>query len=158
MASVVHPKLPQILESNWSPPKDPLYKINVDGTVFPSQKEAGVRVIIRDQRGLFIAGLSKKIPTPLDAIEVEAKAFEASFTFATAVGIYDFVIEGDSLNIVQALRGESPPPSSLAPLIYGMFPVVNDFWSIHFSHVRRTSNWLAHLLAMHVLGICDFSA
>ena len=142
VALVIHPKLPQILESNWSPPKDPLYKINVDGTIFPSQKEASVRVIIRDQRGLFISGLSKKILTPLDAIEVEAKAFKASFIFAVAVGIRDFVIEGDtdSLNIVQALRGESPPPSSVAPLIYGMFAVVNDFWSIHFSHVCRISN------------------
>ena len=45
VALVIHPKLPQILESNWSPPKDPLYKINVDGTIFPSQKEASVRVI-----------------------------------------------------------------------------------------------------------------
>ena len=73
---------------------------------------------------------------------MEAKAFKASFTFVVAVGIRDFVIEGDtdSLNIVQALRGESPPPSSVAPLIYGMFAVVNDFWSIHFSYVCRISN------------------
>lgn len=117
-----------------------------------------MRVIIREHRGLFIAGLSKKIPAPLDAIEVEAKAFEASLTFVAAVRIRDFVIEGDSLNIVQALCGESPPPSSVAPLIYGMFAAVNAFWSIHFSHVRRTSNRLAHLLDMHVSGICDFSA
>lgn len=59
------------------------------------------------------------------------------------------MIEGDSLNFVQALRGESPPPSSVAPLIYGILAAVNDFRSIHFSLVCRTGIRLAHLLAMH---------
>ena len=64
------------LEANWSPPNYPLYKINVDGAVFSSQKAAGIGVIVRDYEGNFIAGLSKKIHAPLGAIEVEAEALE----------------------------------------------------------------------------------
>jgi len=43
----------------------PQYKVNVDGARFSSQKEAGVGVIIRDNKGLVIAALSKNIDAPL---------------------------------------------------------------------------------------------
>ena len=66
---------------------DLVYKVNVDGTVFLSQKQAGIGVIIRDSQGNFIVGLSKKLNTPLGAIEAEAKAFEEGIVFAGDVGI-----------------------------------------------------------------------
>lgn len=66
---------------------DPVYKINVDGVVFSSQKQARIGVIIRDSQGNFIAGLSKKLNAPLGAIEAEAKAFEEGIVFAGEVGI-----------------------------------------------------------------------
>ena len=50
--------------------------MNVDGAVFSTQNKARVGVIIRDAQGLVIAAFSKKIKTPLGAIEIEAKAYE----------------------------------------------------------------------------------
>ena len=64
-------------------------------------------VVIRDHVGNFIASLSKKFWCPLGAIEVEAKAFESGLEFAKDMGIQDFVLEGDSLNIVHALSENS---------------------------------------------------
>ena len=77
VATVVPPK-PIPLE----PPTAPTYKVNVNGAVFSSQKEAGVGVIIRDHVGNFIAGLSEKLQAPLGAIEVETKAFEYGLLFS----------------------------------------------------------------------------
>ena len=54
--------------------------------------------------------MSKKIHALLGIIEAEAKAFETSIIFAKEVGIREFVLEGDSLTIVQALKECSPTP------------------------------------------------
>nr|POE54787.1 hypothetical protein CFP56_47623 [Quercus suber] len=83
-------------------------------------KEAGVGVVIRGHVGNFIAGLSKKFECPLGAIEVKAKAFEFGLEFGKDVGIQDFVLEGDSLNIVHAISGNSHAASTIVALIYGM--------------------------------------
>lgn len=54
-------------------------------------------LVIRDSHGQVVVALSKKINSPLGALEVEAKAFEAELQFAKDVGIFYFIIEGDSL-------------------------------------------------------------
>lgn len=87
---MVSPHLPPDLNATWVPPTVSFYKVNVDGAVFSSQKkEASVWVIIMDDNGLAVAALSKKIPDPLGALEVEAKAFEASIQLAKDVGIHE---------------------------------------------------------------------
>ena len=110
----------QPLESRGVPPVNLVYKVNMDGAVFSSQKQAGIGMIIRDSQGNFIASLSKKLYAPLGAIEAKAKAFEEGIVFAGDIGIQNFVVEDDCLAIVQALRDVSLAPSSVAPLVYGM--------------------------------------
>ena len=114
-------------EAKWSPPKYLFYKINVDGAVFSSQKAAGIGVVVRDHEGNFISGLSKKIHAPFSAIEVEAKAFKASIFFAKEMGIREFILEGDSAVIVQALKEVSHAPSSIVSMIYGSLTKCPEF-------------------------------
>ena len=127
-------KQPTQLEVN--PPIFPSFKINVDVVVFSPKMAASVGVIIHDHKGNFIAGLSKKIHAPLGTNEVEAKAFEARIIFAKEVGIRDFVLEGDSQVIVQALKECSLAQSSASALVYGMLAECNEFRNVGFSHVR----------------------
>ena len=72
---------------NWVLPTSFNYKVNVDDAVFSAQKAAGVGIVIRDNEGHFIVGLSKKLNLPLGVIEIEAKAFEAGITFAREIGV-----------------------------------------------------------------------
>ncbi|KAK9984857.1 hypothetical protein SO802_034382 [Lithocarpus litseifolius] len=150
-------KLSQVYVSKWEPPTFPFYKVNVDGAVFKEQKEVGVGVVIRDHIGNIILGLSKKFQYPLGAIEVEAKAFESSLEFAKDMGIQDFVLEGDSLNIVHALSENSHAASTIPALIHGMQVTSFEFRNVLSSHVRRNSTVPTHQLAKHALGIFDFS-
>ncbi|XP_075662878.1 uncharacterized protein LOC142632325 [Castanea sativa] len=152
-------KLSQVHVSKWEPPAFPFYKVNVDGAVFvfKEQKKAGVGVVIQDHVGNFIAGLSKKFRCPLGAIEVEAKAFESGLESVKDMGIQDFVLKGDSLNIVHALSGNSHAASTIAALIYEMQVTSFEFQNVLFSHVRRNSNISTHQLAKHTVGIFDFS-
>ena len=72
----LHNKIQTETPDGWWKPPSPLFKVNVDGAVFATQNKARVGVIIRDAQGLVIAAFSKKIKTPLGAIEIEAKAYE----------------------------------------------------------------------------------
>ena len=47
---------------------------------------------------------------PLKAVEVEAKAVETGLQFAKDLLIHDFILESDSLLVINALKELSSPP------------------------------------------------
>ena len=89
--------------------------------------------------------------------KLEAKAFEFGLGFSKDMGIQDFVLKGDSLNIVHALSRNSHATSTIVALIYGMLVTSFEFQNVLFSHVHRNDNIPAHQLVKHALGNFDFS-
>ena len=88
-SDLVHPlsDIQEVLQhSVWVPPPSGLYKINVDGALFPTKKLAGIGVVIRDQQGRLLAALCRKIRAQMRALEVEAKAYEAGVLLARHLG------------------------------------------------------------------------
>ena len=73
------------------------------------------------------------------------------------MGIYDLILEGDSLVMYRALAGISPSLASAATIVYGIEADSQEFRNVSFSHVCRHGNILTRLLAKHVVGIVDFS-
>ena len=71
--------------------------------------------------------------------------------------IQDFILEGDSLVLVNVLKEVTPPPSSVAAIVYSSLSSLHDFRQVELSHVCLQSNRLAYLLAKHAIGIADFS-
>ena len=76
---------------------------------------------------------------------MEAKAFESGLQFAKEVGLQEFILEGDSINVVHALQGLSPPSVSVMPIVYGIQSSTHDVRKVLFSHVCRNGNKPAHL-------------
>ena len=93
-------------------------------------------------------GLESGKRDPIDTIGLEAKAFEAGLLFTRDVGIRDFILE--SLIIFQALSEHSLPPSSIAPIVFGLMSSTNDFRRDEFSHVKQQGYRPVNLLAKHV--------
>ena len=142
----------------WSPPPPARYKMNLDGAVFKAQKVVGIGVLIRDAQGRVVVALSQKLNAPLGALEVEAKAVEVALQFARDVGISNFIMEGDSLIVYNALCGHSFPPSLVATIISGAIGFCGLFHWVEFSHIHRQGNKPAHILAKHAKGIDDYVA
>ena len=71
--------------------------------------------------------------------------------------IHDFVLECDLLVIVNALKEASPPPASIAAVLYNVMSVSHEFRHVEFSHICRLSNRPAHLLTKLACGIDDLS-
>ena len=76
--------------------------------------------------------------------------------FAKDVGLQDFILEDDSLNVVRALQGLSLPPIFVMPIIYGIQSSTHDVRKVLFSHICRNENKPAHILAKHAIYIGDF--
>ena len=102
--------------------------------------------------------MSKKINAPLGPLEAEAKAVEAGIQFAKDIGIHDVILEGDSLTVLNALCGNTSPPSSVAAVVASIKVLSCYLRQVEFSHVRRQCNRPAHLLAKHASSIVDFMA
>ena len=79
-----------------------------------------------------VAALSKKFQAPWGPLEVEAKA-----QFAKDVGLQEFILEGNSLNVFCAITGLSPPSASVKPIIYGIQASCHVVRNVLFLHVCR---------------------
>ena len=143
-------------KEQWTNPSSPWYKLNVDGEIFANQHASSVGVIIRDQGGLVAAALSKKVFCPLGPLEAEAKALEEVVDFTWDVGIRDVHFECDSKMIVDAMLGVSCPQASIYNIIAGIGQKVQALRSFQFSHVKRTGNQPAHILAQHAKNIGNY--
>ena len=93
----------------------------------------------------------------MGAIEVEAKASKVGFQFAKDMGIQEiFVMEGDSVTMIQVLNEQSPPLLSVTSVVYGILLLLLDFCRVAFSHVCMQDNKSAHLLTKNILDIDNF--
>ncbi|KAK9987548.1 hypothetical protein SO802_027787 [Lithocarpus litseifolius] len=138
----------EVLQNSvWVPPPSGLCKINVDGALFPTKKLAGIGVVIRDQQGRLLAALCRKIRAQMGALEVEAKAYEAGVLLARHLELKNGVLEGDSVIVSNALKQVSQPPTSIAAIVEGIHILSSNVGVVDYSHVRRTGNKPAHILA-----------
>ena len=58
--------------------------------------------------------------------------------------------------VFNALSGLSTPPASLESVIKGILMVCGSCYQVDFSHIKKQSNGLVHLLVKQALGIVDF--
>lgn len=114
-------------------------------------------VLIRNEEGNIIGALSKKIWAPLKVVEIEAKTVEVGLQFAKELSIQDFILEGDSLLVINTPKELSPPHSSVAAIISSSLLVSQEFRQVVFSRVHWQGNRLTHLLAKYASSIDDFS-
>ena len=101
-AATGHP-LPQ----QWNSPNVSKFKANFDAVDFKSCNQAGIGVIIRDQRGEAIGVLSMSVPAAQLVVELEALACRQAVQFAVELSLQDVVFEGDSLQVIQAISQDN---------------------------------------------------
>ncbi|KAL0001855.1 hypothetical protein SO802_015636 [Lithocarpus litseifolius] len=139
----------------WTPPCEGWYKVNVYGTMFKETGCCGIGIVIRNERGLIIGAMSKKMDISLEALEVEAKAFEEGILLVGDLGLKDIVLEGDAKVVIDTLAGSSSPLSSIQMIIEGFqrwkFKV--HAWEVNY--VCRTDNIAAHLMARNAKFVND---
>ena len=92
-------------------------KINFDGVMCPKKKKAGIGVVVRDINGLVLALCAKINHQPYKAVEIESLVAATTLSLATNLGFRCVILEGDSLEVIQALRENIQPLTPTGLLI-----------------------------------------
>ena len=131
-------------------------KINFDGAIFSSSNAAGIGVVIRNSLGQVIASCSQWLSQAFSSVDVEALAAAKAMSFAAEIGITKAVLEGDSLTIKNALSSDHLSLATFGLILNDVKFSAENFDQLHYSHVKRECNTLAHCLARHAFDISDF--
>ena len=102
-----------------------------------------------------IASCSKPIHQELGSEDIEAIATTWALFFALEVGVKRAVLGGDSLFVIKGLMEEERLLIPMGLLIEEAKQLSQHFEELHYSHVKRDCNVLAHNLARHAAGIPD---
>ena len=91
-------------ENNWQPPPVSKFKLNFDAAVFIDLECLGMGVIICNEKGEVIGAKSTKGPRVMDSFEAEALACRDAIEFAVDIGLSEIVIEGDCVQVINAIK------------------------------------------------------
>jgi ribonuclease HI len=80
------------------------YKVNWDVAINSTMRTMGVGIIVRDNRGQVHAASSKTIVSTQEPVVAEAMGALCAAEFIRDLGFQDVDLEGDSLQVVQAIR------------------------------------------------------
>ena len=84
-------------------------------------------MVIRNEVGQIIGTLSRNLPLPLGALEVEAKAIEKGINLARDLGLWEVEIESDALVVVKAITDAASRPSSILKVVEGIILGLGSF-------------------------------
>ena len=141
------------LRQKWKPPQHGLVKINCDRARFTTENRAGIGVVIHDNEGMVLGSLSKQIPQAYNPLEIEAMAIATIVQFALDLGFQHAILETDSLVLVKALHDDIEFLLAVGLVLNEIRSMVNLFNELHYSHVKREGNIIAHKLAHHVICV-----
>ena len=123
--------------------------------MFKELGSCGIGVVIRNERGLLMGAMSKKLDLPLGALEMEAKAFEEGIQLAGDLSLRNIVMESDTKMVTDALAGRCSPPSSIQMIIEGFRRWSLNVHAWQVNHVCRMGNFAAHLMARNAKLVND---
>ena len=125
------------------------------GAVFANLGCCGVGVVIRNEEGLIMGAMSKKIPFLVGATEVEAKALEEGIQLAWDLGLRDLDFESNTQVVVGAVAGYDPGLCSIQKVVEGAKEGMKAFRSWSCSYVRRQSNVAAHIMTREAWNVSE---
>ncbi|KAL0016655.1 hypothetical protein SO802_003724 [Lithocarpus litseifolius] len=103
-----------------------------------------------------MVSLTERSTLPFTAIEVEAMAARRALLLALETGFDRVILEGDSQVLITALQNNSYNLSHFGHLVKDIQYLASCFLEIHFSHVRRHCNTVAHALAKRANSISHY--
>jgi ribonuclease HI len=138
-------------EQRWAKPLFGRYKINWDVAIDTKLHIMGFGVIIRDHRGAVCAAKCKRFNRDYEPVIGEAMAAMEAVEFNKDRGLLDIMLEGDSLQVVQAIKEPSPSWKKYGHFIDAIKDILGSHISWIVAHVKRDANKAAHGLAQEGL-------
>ncbi|KAL0004829.1 hypothetical protein SO802_012390 [Lithocarpus litseifolius] len=139
----------------WSPPPAGTYKANFDAAILEELQCVGLGVVFRDHSGQVIAALSQRIGLSRTVELAEALAARRAVEFARELSLFDVILEGDCLRVVQALNASGGCNTLYGHVVNETKRLGADLRHCSYQHVCREGNKLAHCLARRAVSSAD---
>ncbi|XP_075654856.1 uncharacterized protein LOC142625029 [Castanea sativa] len=139
----------------WQPPPSSVYKLNFDAAIFSDLDRTGVGAIIRDEHGQVMAAMTASGPKVSSSMEAELLACRRAMEFAVDAGFNKLIIEGDNVNVMQAISSTRIDCSLLGYVVDDIRHLVYCLEWARISTTRRDGNKVVHALAQHARNSLD---
>ena len=133
--------------STWHRAAEGFVSVNVDAKYDINMRSGATGVVIRDDKGNFLAAQCKYIPHVADAMMAEATAMRDGLVFANSLGFPRVEAESDSLNVINFCDGQSRWWDAATTIFAECVDVSSLIGKVVFKHCFRSSNQAAHVLA-----------
>ena len=130
-----------------------MVNVNFDDALFSREQKLGIGVVIRDAQGAVLASLSKILCHIHSPFEVEGLAAASALQLASDLGFQEVILDGDCQVLVLALKHDSDFLSAYGIILDVVRLKARCFNKLHYFHVNREGNMVAHGLARFVLNV-----
>jgi hypothetical protein len=114
-----------------------------------------VGLVVRDSNVQVVVASTRHFPFLVEPSIGEALGAWFGVSLSSEWGFQNMICEGDSLEVVSALRKTGPDWSCKGTLIDDTKALFHRFSTIEIRHVKRMANTGAHLLAKFALSCND---
>ena len=90
-----------------------------------------------------------------DSLEVEALAWRRALQFAVDIGFFDLIVEGDSVQVMNAIRSRKADLSQLGHIFEDIQVLISGQNWVEVEWVNRKANSVAQSLARYAKDILD---
>lgn len=140
------PARQQQINKRWRPPPNGVLKINSDAKFNADKKIALAGIILRNDQGVMLGGLTKKSPV-FSPIIAEALAVREALAFAINCNMGKVLIETDCKELVRACKQEIKVGEIMA-LVQDIENLRNNNPDIGLTWTPREGNVAAHHVAL----------
>ena len=136
-----------IIRQGWKKPQEEKLMVNVDGAFDTGTGSGSTRVIIRDEKGQWIAAAHSFLPHVIDAPMAEANALKEGLMLAQHIGCNRFIIQTDCMLVVETMNDGGFSATAATAIYDDCIILWSGFDSISIEHCNREANRVAHELA-----------
>ena len=137
----------------WQPPPPDVYKLNFDAAVFSRLGRTRIGAIIEKDKGEVTAAMSTTGPSTENSEEAELLACKKSLEFAVDARFTRLIIEGDNVNVIQAISSSLPNHSLLGYVVDNIRHLIHGLHWAMPNQIRRGGNIVAHVLAQYARNL-----
>lgn len=130
----------------WEAPPNGWIKINFDGAAKGNAGPSGCGSVLRDNYGNFIAAIALPLGSQNNHMAEVAGALYG-IQLASDLNFKKIWVEGDSLNIINSLKGKNPPSWTIENFIFKAQALISNCTKKFISHMYREGNTVADSLA-----------
>lgn len=134
-------------EEMWMKPPADFVKINVDASFSMDELSGTIGAVIRNTSGEFIVAANGRLPLVTDVVSAEVTAVQLGLELAIAQGCQRIIINGDNLEVVEALNRGERVYSSATAIFEECFALLKEVGKAQIIHCSRNTNSVAHELA-----------